>query len=164
MNNFDDIDENNNIMDIAITIANKLGIDHKRFVHIIEQQIPGYESVILDKDLVKKIKMLLNTDDKINDFEKKISGSTTKNNFHILKEHLAELQISVLIKKLKKAGSADEVLGSFLVLLNNKFEAVNGIMEQTVQSGGGDKNSHYYEKYMKYKLKNDLILINFTTL
>lgn len=165
MNHFQNINKNHNIMDIAMIMANKLNINHSKLEIIIKDRIPNYEEIILDNLLVDKINLLLQSDIEISNFESNISSPTVLENFNKLKEHLAELQVSTLIKKLRKAKNSDDILNSFLIVLNNKFDAVNNILKESVQSGGHDTSKiNFYAKYLKYKFKNEEIITNISTI
>lgn len=155
------IDKEANILDIVDDICTKLNIDPNKFRSIIEQKIPEKNRIITDNSLLEKITALLNSDEEINAFETKLKSETILNNFRIMKERLAELQVLALIKKLEKSDTCEDVLNSFLVVLNNKFEGVNNVLADSLnQSGGGSKNNQvdenieYYIKYLKYKLKS----------
>lgn len=160
-----DINKDHNLVDIVNEIAKKLGVNSTKFIQIIEQRIPIQHRQISDKLLLEKILLLLQSDTEINQFETRLKNPQVLDNFKIMKERLAELQVLALVKKLEKSETCDDVLNSFLVVLNNKFEGVNNVLVDSLnQTGGGNNKSviNYYSKYLKYKLKNHKIenLIN----
>lgn len=144
-----------NILDVAENISRKLNIDPNKLKDIIELKIPERDRIINEQSLLNKINLLLESDDQINKFQSRLNNPVVLANFNTMKEKLGELQILALIKKLEKSESCDDVLNSFLVVLNNKFESVNNILEESLNQSGGSKNIDYYLKYLKYKLKND---------
>ena len=138
-----------NIKEILKTIKTTLGISDNILDDIITrknltsaQLATKYDNKITD--LIKK-----NTTG-FNDFENKIQGSETKENFKKFKRNLGQLQILILIKKLEKSTNCDEIIKSFLDVLNPNIEALISIQED--QSGGGEEDD-YYNKYLKYKKK-----------
>jgi hypothetical protein len=141
------------ISDIANDVALSLSIEPKTLIDIIDNNLTDEEKqTIIPKDKIDAIKLLINSDNMINNFENKIKTDSIKNNYKILKENLAKLQVLVLIKKLKKSSDCDEILNSFIEVLNNKVVSVNNMMQTNLtQVGGG--NNKYYEKYIHYKLK-----------
>lgn len=174
------INKSHNILDVATIMAKKLNIDNGRLEDLIKRKIPDHENIVLDEFLIYKINLLLHADKNIDEFENKLSNGSVRNNFNILKEHLAELQISMLIKKIKKVNDVDDILGIFLTLLNNKLGVVNDILTESLQSGGkrinedhadyfkqsggGTDFSPHYVKYIKYKLKNHELMNTISTL
>ena len=68
---------------------------------------------------------------------------------------MGKLQILALTKNLKKAEKCEEVLNTFINLMNNKIGQVNDVLKTNLQFGGGQKN--YFKKYIKYKKKYLLI-------
>ena len=154
-----DINREYDILEIADGIATKLNIDPNKLKMTIQKKIPIQNRTINDKILLQKIIQLLGSDIEINKFRTKIKNPMVLNNFDKMKEKLGELQILTLIKKIEKSETCDDVLNTFVNILNNKIETVNEILENTlVQSGGGNgmNNSYdkYYVKYLEYKLKN----------
>ena len=138
---------NNTIRNFANLIADNLGIDRI----IIVQSIPeNLIDEIISDDQIEKILELLNSDNEINNFglENQLGDS---DNFNDLKSNLGKLQILVLIKSLKKAKKCEEILNTFIDLMNNKIGQVNNVLKSNLQFGGGQKN--YYKKYKKYKIK-----------
>lgn len=164
--NEDNIRREHNILEIAEIIAEKLKINSAKFKNIIINKIPDEKDrIINDSSLLNKISLLIKSDDEINKFESKLKNIETIKNFGIMKEKLAELQVLALVKKLEKSDTCDDVINSFLVVLNNKFEGVNSVLADSLnQAGGGGYNNNYnsnninginyYSKYLKYKLKN----------
>lgn len=156
-----DINAEHNILDIAAQIGEKLGVNPQKFQQIIKDRIPDNNRIINDSGLMEKVLLLLRSDSEINQFETKLKSKKVLQNFQIMKERLAELQVLALIKKLEKSDTCDDVINSFLVVLNNKFEGVNNVLADSInyegQKGGGGNisNINYYSKYLKYKLKND---------
>lgn len=156
MNNFN-INNKYNLVDIVILISNKLEVNPNRFIEIVKNKIPNYEENFIESDLLEKIKNLLESDININKFESKLKTQKVINNFKILKERLAELQIFAIIKKLEEAHNYEHIINSFLIVLNNKIEDVNGVLETSITQKGGSKLIDYYSKYLKYKIKNEKI-------
>lgn len=161
-----DINKEYNILEIADEISKKLQVNPDKFRHIIQEKIPFKNRIIRDKTLLQKIFSLLVSDVEINKFESKIKNPVVLNSFGKMKEKLAELQVLTLIKKLEKSESCDDMIHSFITVLNNKIDNVNEILEDSlIQSGGGNnhriensENYEYYEyylKYLKYKIKNN---------
>ena len=136
---------NNTIRNFANLIADNLGIDRI----IIVESIPEHliDEIISD-DQIEKILELLNSDNEINNFGLE---NQLGDNFNDLKSNLGKLQILVLIKSLKKAKKCEEILNTFIDLMNNKIGQVNNVLKYNLQFGGGQKN--YYKKYKKYKIK-----------
>jgi hypothetical protein len=150
-----DIEHEYNLLDIADQIGIMLQVNSDKFKKIIELKIPEHDRIIRDKELTQKILLLLQSDREINQFELKLKKPETVKNFYAMKEKLAELQVLTLIKKLEKSDTCDDVLNSFFVVLNNKFESVNNVLTESLnQTGGGSGDINYYSKYLKYKLKN----------
>ena len=105
-----------------------------------EQLNTKYDSTIID--------LIKNNVNNFDNFESKIQGNETKENFKKFKENLGRLQVLVLIKKLEKSTNCDEIIKSFLDVLNPNIETLISIQED--QLGGGPD---YYNKYLKYKKK-----------
>ena len=141
---------NIDIINISHQIADKLGIDREILSDILkEKNIEGiYRSELMDT-LIQK---LLENDEAINKFEEKITIESTKINFRNLKNSLGKLQVLVLINKLKKSNTCDEVLNTFITAINNKIENVVSISSTNLQNGGSSINNNYF-KYLKYKIK-----------
>ena len=59
----------------------------------------------------------------------KISFKASEN---VLKQNLGKLQVLVLIRKLKKATNCDDMLNSFIEVLNTKVSSVNAVMENNL--------------------------------
>ena len=136
---------NNTIRNFANLIADNLGIDRI----IIVQSIPeNLIDEIISDDQIEKILELLNSDNEINNFGLE---NQLGDNFNDLKSNLGKLQILVLSKSLKKAKKCEEILNTFIDLMNNKIGQVNNVLKSNLQFGGGQKN--YYKKYKKYKIK-----------
>lgn len=135
----------NTIENIAIEIAKKLGIEPI----IITQSIPdSLIDQIISDDQIEKIQELLNSDNEINNFG---LDNQLGANFNELKSNLGKLQMLALIKSLKKAEKCEEILNTFINLMNNKIGQVNDVLKTNLQFGGGQKN--YFKKYRKYKKK-----------
>lgn len=151
-----DIEGEHDLLDIVDRISNMLHVKPDKFREIIIQRIPEHNRTIHDTELMKKILLLLQSDSEITEFELKLKNNRTIKNFYTMKEKLAELQVLALVKKLEKSETCDEVLNSFFVVLNNKFEGVNNVLADSInQTGGGSsRNVGYYKKYLKYKIKN----------
>ncbi len=157
MNSYFDINKEYNILDITDEIALKLNINPQKFRTIVEQKIHESDRIIRDRELMSKILLLLQSDTEINQFETKLKSEKVLRNFQIMKERLGELQVLALVKKLEKADTCDDVINSFLVVLNNKFEGVNNVLTGSLNQTGGSKNINYYSKYLKYKIKNKIL-------
>ena len=136
---------NNSIRFIANLIAENLDIDPNTIVQSIPENL--IDEIISD-DQIEKILELLNSDNEINNFGLE---NQLGDNFNDLKSNLGKLQILVLIKSLKKAKKCEEILNTFIYLMNNKIGQVNNVLKSNLQFGGGQKN--YYKKYKKYKIK-----------
>lgn len=135
----------NTIKDIAILIANKLGIESDIILDAIHVSLVDQ---IISDDQIEKIHELLYSDDEINKFG---LDNQLGENFDELKSSLGKLQMLALTKNLKKAQKCEEVLNTFINLMNNKIGQVNEVLKTNIQFGGGQKN--YYKKYKKYKKK-----------
>ena len=153
------------ITDIAIKVAEKLGIESSKLTDIIQKHESIKGKITFEekhKGLLDQINDLLEKDNEINKFQDKLKGSSEKllANFSLLKQNLGKLQILILLKNLESSENCDDMLNSFILVLNNKLESVNSIMETSVakkldepnkQTGGG--NNKYFYKYNKYKFK-----------
>lgn len=135
----------NTLKQIANNIATELNIVPDQLIKLIPDKLIN---ITIRKEQIEKINKLIKSDNKINDF-----GKTNKlsDNFNNLKISLGNLQMLALIKNLEKADNCEDVLNTFIELMNNKIEQVNKILNTNLQSGGGQKN--YYKKYIKYKIK-----------
>lgn len=136
---------NNSIRYIANLIAENLGIDP---IIIIDSIPENLIDEIINDDQIEKIQELLNSDNEIKNFG---LDNQLGDNFDELKSNLGKLQMLALIKSLKKAEKCEEILNTFINLMNNKIGQVNNILKTNLQFGGGQKN--YYKKYKKYKIK-----------
>jgi hypothetical protein len=137
------------IRNIAELIADNLGIGIDIDRSIIIDSIPdSLIDQIISDDQIEKIQELLNSDNEINNFG---LDNQLGDNFDELKSNLGKLQMFALIKSLKKAEKCEEVLNTFIDLMNNKIGQVNNVLKSNLQFGGGQKN--YYKKYKKYKIK-----------
>jgi len=136
---------NNTISNIAILIARNLDIDPD----IIIESIPhNLANQTISADQNEKIVELLGSDNQIDAFGK---NNNLGDNFNELKSSLGKLQMLALIKNLKKAEKCEDVLNTFINLMNNKIGQVNDVLKTNLQFGGEQKN--YYKKYKKYKIK-----------
>ena len=159
-NNLNNINRDYDILEIADEMAKKLNVDGNKLQSIIMQKISPNNRLITDRELLQKIFNLLKSDADIDTFKTKITNPSVMNNFNLMKEKLGELQILTLAKKLHKSENCDDVLNTFVNVLNNKIDTVNEILEDTLIQSGGSKNDQsifnekYYVKYLKYKLKN----------
>ena len=143
-----------NIIEITDKIAKNLGIESKELLDIIEGNLSEDEKNIkIPDDKMEIINNLLNSDTNIQKFETNIKSEKVKTNYNTLKNNLAKLQVLVLIKKLKKSEKCDDVLNSFIMVLNNKMDAVNNTMVSNLTLKGGGNNNNYYTKYIEYKVK-----------
>jgi hypothetical protein len=133
------------IRNIANDIADNLGIE----VEIILESIPEtlVDQIISDDQNVK-IAELLGSDNQIYAFGIENNLGV---NFDELKSNLGKLQMLALIKSLKKAEKCEDVINTFINLMNNKIGQVNNVLKNNLQIGGAQKN--YYKKYKKYKIK-----------
>ena len=134
---------------IITLIARNIGINvediTKNLGDTILRQIDTFQ---VPEELGKKINELIEQDEEINQFGK--DHTITSANFTELKISLGKLQLLAI---LKKANNCEDVLNSFIGLLNNKIGAVNNILKDKLQAGGSDINYEYYRKYNKYKNK-----------
>jgi hypothetical protein len=137
---------NNTISNIAILIAGNLDIDPNIIIELIPQNLANQ---IISDDQNEKIVELLGSDNQIDAFGK--NNNLGDNNFIELKSSLGKLQMLALIKNLKKAEKCEDVLNTFIKLMNNKIGQVNDVLKTNLQFGGEQKN--YYKKYKKYKIK-----------
>ena len=134
---------------IANLIAQRLGIEEEIILNSIPQELVNQ---IISDDQIEKIQALINSDIEINNFG---LDNNLGENFNELKSNLGKLQILALTKNLKKAEKCEEVLNTFINLMNNKIGQVNDVLKTNLQFGGGQKN--YFKKYIKYKKKYLLI-------
>jgi len=135
----------NTIRNITEIIAQNLGIEPNTIIESIPANL--IDEIISD-DQYEKIQALLNSDKEINDFG---IDNRLGPNFNELKSNLGKLQMLALIKILKKAEKCEEVLNTFIDLMNNKIGQVNNVLKTNLQFGGGQIN--YFKKYRKYKKK-----------
>jgi hypothetical protein len=156
----------NNIQDIAKHVAEKLFIDKEQLLTIIEKYEKKNGKIIFNlenEQLLLQIKDLLKKDNEIKKFDDKIKNSSQNiiNNFNLLKNNLGKLQILVLIKNIESSKNNDELLNSFISILNDKLISVNSIMESGIenqihsnlQKGGSNNIINYKYLYIKYKKK-----------
>lgn len=139
----------NTIRHIANLIARHLGIEGEIILNSIPRELVNQ---IISDDQIDKIQALINSDIEINEFG---FANNLGENFDELKLNLGKLQILALTKNLKKAEKCEEVLNTFIDLMNNKIGQVNDVLKTNLQFGGGQKN--YFKKYIKYKKKYLLI-------
>jgi hypothetical protein len=140
------------IYNIAKRIKEKLGIEED----IIDDLLKNINFDKLSDEKKSLIDNLIDADDKLNLFKDKIKTDKVKKNFDGLKTNLGKLQILILIKSLKKSESCDDILDSFIKILNTNVNSMNQIAENNIiQKGGFNKNinTNYLNKYIKYKIK-----------
>ena len=142
-------EENHTMTDIIELIARSIGITSEEIKEGLEQTILRQINTFqVPPELEDKIKKLIEQDKEINQFGNKYNIKS--DNFNELKINLGKLQLLAI---LKKANNCEDVLNSFIDLLNNKIGAVNNILKAKLQAGGSDINYEYYRKYNKYKNK-----------
>lgn len=139
----------NNILDIAKNIAQKLNIDSTKLIEIIKKKNydKNFDSNI-HQNLIRKIYLLLENDTRIQAFEEKLDSSV-KINFYKLKENLAELQLLILLKNIKKSKSNSDILNTFIKILDQKIDTINDVLASDL-SGGGINNTIRNIKNIKY--------------
>jgi hypothetical protein len=144
------MDEGNyNMQYIINLIAENIGIRYEDIISGLEQTIlRQIDTFQVPRELEEKIKELIKQDNEINQFGKE--HNIKSDNFNELKINLGKLQLLAI---LKKANNCEDVLNSFIDLLNNKIGAINDILKAKLQAGGSDINYEYYRKYNKYKNK-----------
>ena len=130
-------------------IAENIGIRYEDIISDLDETILSQiETFIVPEELREKIIALIEQDKAINDFGTEHEINSKK--FAELKINLGKLQLLAI---LKKANNCEDVLNSFIGLLNNKIGAVNNILKKNLQAGGSNINYEYYRKYNKYKNK-----------
>ena len=144
------MEEDNYTMTYIIElIAHSIGITSDEIKEGLEQTILSQiETFQVPPELVDKIKKLIEQDKEINKFGEDHEINSKK--FTELKINLGKLQLLAI---LKKANNCEDVLNSFIGLLNTKISKVNDILKGTLQAGGSNINYEYYRKYNKYKNK-----------
>lgn len=178
-----DIQESKDLSDIrtiAELVAEKLSIDKEQLLTIIDKYEIKNGKIIFNSEhqpLLLQIEELLNKDNEIKKFDDKIKNSSQSiiTNFNLLKNNLGKLQILVLIKNLESSKNNDELLNSFISILNDKLVSVNSIMESGIDKQineskegisnkttpktenviltGGGNIINYKHLYIKYKNK-----------
>ena len=138
--------QNNTIQDIAIRVANRLGIDPNQLIQYLPQNLLQVQ--IQNQQLLATIQNLLQSDDEINQFGNR---HRLGQNYTDLKNSLGRLQLLALAKNLARAERCDDVLNTFIQMMNNKIGQVNQVLQTNLQFGGNLIN--YYKKYKKYKKK-----------
>jgi hypothetical protein len=147
------------IIELAQLIADTLNIPKNELVDLIRKKLTQEEidkSSENHKDKINEIRNLLQSDVDINNFGDSLKNLAVKNNFDKLKNNLGKLQVLVLLKKIGKSKDCDDILNTFIGIINNKVSIVNDILEKKMdggQIGGGCKDTKYIGKYIKYKLK-----------
>jgi hypothetical protein len=148
------------ITDIARNVAIKLGINENILFDAIQKN-NNIDLEIQNAELIEKINELLNFDEDINKFDNEyIKNENTKKNFNNFKQNIGKLQILILLKNIEKSQNCDDILNSFIGILNNKLSTVNDILFDNIsntQSGGGNiksKKYNFFIKFMKYIRKN----------
>ena len=138
--------QNNTIQDIATQVATRLGIDANQLIRYLPQNLLLVP--IQNQELFNIIQILLTSDDEINQFGRR---HQLGQNYTELKNSLGRLQLLALAKNLARAESCDDVLNTFIQMMNNKIGQVNQVLQTNLQFGGNQIN--YYLKYKKYKKK-----------
>jgi hypothetical protein len=142
-------EENYRMTDIIDLIAHNIGINGTDIINGLDQTMKKQiDTFQVPLKLAGKIKALIQQDDEINQFGHKYNITSAK--FTELKINLGKLQLLAI---LKKANNCEDVLNSFIGLLNTKISKVNDILKGTLQAGGSNINYEYYRKYNKYKNK-----------
>jgi hypothetical protein len=151
------------IIDLSKLIATDLNIPVEQLTDLITKKLTPEEiarSGENHKDKIHMIIKLLQSDKEINNFGNSLTNQAVKDNFNNLKNNLGKLQVLVLLKKIDKSNNCDEVLNTFIGIMNNKVSIVNDIMEKKLdnnlvggQIGGSLNDKEYIGKYIKYKLK-----------
>jgi len=138
--------QNNTIQNIAIRVADRLGIDNQQLIQHLPPNLLNVE--IQNQQLLDTILNLLRSDDEINQFGMR---HRLGQNYLNLKNNLGRLQLLALSKNLARAERCDDVLNTFIEMMNNKIGQVNQVLQTNLQLGGNLNN--YYKKYKKYKKK-----------
>jgi hypothetical protein len=138
--------QNNTIQNIATQVANRLGIDANQLIGYLPRNLLVVQ--IQNQQLLDIIQNLLTSDDEINQFG---TRHGLGQNYTELKNSLGRLQLLALAKNLARAESCDDVLNTFIQMMNNKIGQVNQVLQTNLQFGGNQIN--YYKKYKKYKKK-----------
>jgi hypothetical protein len=151
------------IIELSKLIAGKLAIPEQQLIDLINTKLTPEEiakSKDFNKDKISEIMKLLQSDEEITKFGDSLKNQGVKDNFEHLKKNLGKLQVLVLLKKIDKSTNCDDVLNTFIGIINNKVSIVNDIMEKKLdnklvggQVGGGRNGKEYIGKYIKYKLK-----------
>lgn len=140
----------NTIQDIATKVANRLGIDANQLIRYLPDNLLGVQ--IQNQQLLDTIENLLQSDNEINQFG---TRHGLGQNYTDLKNSLGRLQLLALAKNLARAERCDDVLNTFIQMMNNKIGQVNQVLQTNLQMGGNQIN--YYKKYKKYKKKYFLL-------
>jgi hypothetical protein len=151
------------IIDLSKLIADELDIPAEQLTQLINKILTPEEiakSGENHRDKIDTIIKLLGSDKDINNFGNSLKNQQVKDNFNQLKNNLGKLQVLVLLKKIDKSKNCDDVLNTFIGIINNKVSIVNDIMEKKLdnnliggQIGGSTNDKEYIGKYIKYKLK-----------
>ena len=84
--------------------------------------------------------------------------------FNTFKINLGKLQLYAILRKIQR-GNCGEVITALTTALNGKLEIVNEMLEQNLQTGGGQKvDDPYFHKYWKCRFKYELAKIEKETL
>jgi hypothetical protein len=104
-------------------------IEEKETKGLLNDNISDNKKILIEK--------LLGADDDIRKFETEFiepGTQTIKDQFSLFKNNIGELQVLVLIKLLEKSKNCDEVINSFLNVINNKVSSVNDILNEQYDS------------------------------
>ena len=149
-------DQQYNILNIVERMAQSLEVNSAPLIEIVREKIPENQRVITDINLRPKIDALLSSDNSIGQLDRQLTSPATLAKFQGLKEQLGKLQVFALVQKLQQSGDCEDVLNTFFDAMNQKIEAVNGVLSENLsqpQHGGGD-NSSVKRKLLKYRLKH----------
>lgn len=134
------------INDFVVEMGKTLNIDVRDLNNLINTRLTVEERNLNDYHRTE-ISKLLNVDLKINKYGE--INQINKTKYDELKSSLGNLQLNVLLKKLKNANDCTDVIRSFSNVINNKLDVVNDIIIKNMTGG----IINYYNKYIKYKNK-----------
>jgi hypothetical protein len=145
------------IIDLSKLIAEDLNISAKQLTDLINKNLTPEEISKSGENHRNKIDViikLLQSDREINNFGNSLNAQN--DNFNRLKNNLGKLQVLILLKKIDKSKNCDEILNTFITLINNKISIINDITGKKLNNklvGGNKNDKEYIKKYIKYKLK-----------
>ena len=83
------------------------------------------------------------------------TNASTSGAWNAFKKSLGKLQGLAILKRIR-AGDCTGTINTIVTALTNKINTVNDILQENLQSGGGNTQDPYVHKYWKYKFKYEL--------